>query len=46
MSVKRGRITFYGTVANVSRQVMEFVKGRIFTDNNLGELSPTDRRKA
>ncbi|VUC27369.1 unnamed protein product [Clonostachys rosea] len=26
--------------------VMEFVKGRIFTDNNLGELSPTDRRKA
>ncbi|KAH7142212.1 kinase-like domain-containing protein [Dactylonectria macrodidyma] len=26
--------------------VMEFVKGRILTDPNLSELSPTDRRKA
>lgn len=25
---------------------MEFVKGRIITDPELGELSPTDRRKA
>ena len=27
-------------------QVMEFVKGRIITDPDLGELSPSDRRKA
>ncbi|OCT53999.1 hypothetical protein CLCR_10795 [Cladophialophora carrionii] len=26
--------------------VMEFVKGRIITDPDLGELSPSDRRKA
>ena len=26
--------------------VMEFVKGRIITDPDLGELSPEDRRKA
>lgn len=28
------------------RQVMEFVKGRIITDPDLGVLSPQDRRKA
>ncbi len=28
------------------RQVMEFVKGRIITDPDLGDLSPEDRRKA
>ncbi|KAK7216374.1 hypothetical protein V2G26_004377 [Clonostachys chloroleuca] len=34
------------SVIGTAFYVMEFVKGRIFTDNNLGELSPTDRRKA
>ena len=44
--------TFYVCFANISVamliciQVMEFVKGRIITDPDLGDLSPDDRRKA
>jgi hypothetical protein len=30
----------------MDQQVMEFVKGRIITDPDLGELSPSDRREA
>jgi len=34
------------TVIGTMFYVMEFVKGRIITDPDLGELSPSDRRKA
>ncbi|KAF9891537.1 hypothetical protein FE257_004004 [Aspergillus nanangensis] len=34
------------SVIGTSFYVMEFVKGRIITDMDLAELSPTDRRKA
>lgn len=34
------------SVIGTAFYVMEFVKGRIITDPDLGELSPTDKRKA
>lgn len=43
--VSRRAIPILQTDAHCQKQVMEFVKGRIITDVDLGELSPGDRRK-
>jgi len=38
--------TYVQLLTRVVAQIMEFIKGRIITDTNLEQLSPSDRRKA